>query len=141
MFNSIGAWFYRYLAGIQLNGFDKDLIIHPQLTKHLINVDAEVNTVLGTILVSWKRQPDDNTVIYDITIPNSLYSIITFDPMQLTAQCVSIEESDTIIWHRSSSILQTNITGLLWLRPNTITKGAMSVRVEGGSYRWKVQWE
>jgi hypothetical protein len=140
MFNSIGGWFYRYLAGIQLNGFDKDLIIHPRLTTLLINVEAELNTILGTIFVSWERQIDEKTVSYDITIPNSVHSIITFDPIQSSAHCMSIEESDTVIWHRSSSMFQTNITGILWLRPDMSTKGAMSVAVEGGSYRWKVRW-
>jgi alpha-L-rhamnosidase len=140
MFNSIGAWFYRYLAGIQLNGFNEDLIIHPRLTTLLLNVDAEVHTINGPILVSWHRYVDDNTVTYDVTIPYALHSIITFEPITPTAHCISIEESGTLIWHRSSSVVDTNNNGIVWLRPNSNIEGAMNVRVEGGLYHWKVQW-
>ncbi|CAF0862383.1 unnamed protein product [Rotaria sp. Silwood1] len=45
MFNSIGAWFYRYLAGVQLDGFVEDLIIHPRLTRQLMNIEAELPTL------------------------------------------------------------------------------------------------
>jgi alpha-L-rhamnosidase len=140
MFNSIGAWFYRYLAGIQLNGFTEDLIIHPRLTTLLMNVEAEVHTISGPIFVSWKRYTDDNTVTYDVTIPNGLHSIITFEPIKPMAHCMSIEESDTLIWHRSSSMLEINNNGIVWVRPHSIIEGAMNVRIEGGSYRWKVRW-
>lgn len=141
MLNSIGAWFYRYLGGIQLNGFTEDLVIHPRLTTLLLNIDAEVHTIYGPILVSWERHIDDKSVTYDVTIPNSLYSIITFEPMHPMTQCVSIEENDVLIWHRSSSSLKTDVSGILWLRPDLTSAGAMNVRIQGGSYRWKVQWD
>jgi hypothetical protein len=141
MFNSIGAWFYRYLAGIQLNGFVDDLIIHPRLTTLLTNVDAEVHTVYGPILVSWEQSVEEKSVIYHVTIPNSLHSIITFEPVHPTARCISIEESDVLIWDRSSSLLKTDVSGIVWLRPDSIIDGAINVRTEGGSYRWKVRWD
>jgi alpha-L-rhamnosidase len=141
MFNSIGAWFYRYLAGIQLNGFVEDLIIHPRLTTLLINVDAEVHTIYGPILVSWKRLIEENSVIYDITVPNSLHSIITFEPMHSAAHCISIEESDVLIWDRASPSLKADVSGIVWLRPHSIIEGGMNVRIEGGSYHWKVRWD
>ncbi len=141
MFNSIGAWFYRYLAGIQLNGFVDDLIIHPRLTTLLTNVDAEVHTVYGPILVSWEQSVEEKSVIYHVTIPNSLHSIITFEPVHPTARCISIEESDVLIWDRSSPLLKTDVSGIVWLRPDSIIDGAINVRTEGGSYRWKVRWD
>ncbi|CAF1153893.1 unnamed protein product [Adineta steineri] len=140
MFNSIGAWFYRYLAGIQLNGFNEDFIIHPRLTTLLTNVDAEVHTIKGSIFVAWQRHTNDNTVTYNVTIPHSFYSIITFEPMKPAARCVSIEESGIVIWQQSSSLFETNVNGILWLRPDSIIEGAISARIAGGSYQWKVQW-
>ena len=137
MLNSIGACFYRYLAGIQLNGFSEDLIIHPRLTTLLINVDAEVHTIYGPILVSWNDSSKTISVAYDITIPNSLHSIITFEPIHPTARCISIEESDVLIWHRSSPPPKTNTNGIVWLHSDSIIEGAMNVRVESGSYRWE----
>ena len=141
MFNSIGAWFYRYLAGIQLNGFGEDLLIHPRLTALLRNVEAEVRTISGSILVSWRRDVDNKTVIYDVTIPNSLHAILTFEPIVPTAECLLIEESNLLVWHRSTPSLGANLSGIDWLRPDVQINGAMSVRIQSGSYHWKVQWE
>jgi len=126
---------------VQLNGFAADLIVHPRLTTLLINIDADVHTVYGPILVSWERHIDDNSVTYDVTIPNSLYSVITFEPIHPKAHCISIEENDMLIWHRSSSLFKTDVNGIVWLRPDSSIEGAMNVRIEGGSYRWKVQWD
>lgn len=140
MFNSIGAWFYRYLAGIQLNGFVEDLVIRPRLTRLLTNIEAEVQTIIGPILVSWHRYNDENTVTYDVTIPNSLQAIVTFEPTEPMAHCISIEESGIAVWHRFSPIIKTNITGILWIRPDPNIKNAMNVRIQSGSYQWKVRW-
>ncbi|CAF2531337.1 unnamed protein product [Rotaria sp. Silwood2] len=140
MFNSIGAWFYRYLAGVQFNGLAEDLIIRPRLTQLLINVEAEVYTINGPILVSWQRHIDENTVTYNVTIPNSLYSVITFEPIEPTADCISIEENGILIWHRFASVLETNINGIVWVRPDSKVDRAMSIRIESGLYHWKVQW-
>jgi alpha-L-rhamnosidase len=140
MYNSIGAWFYRYLAGVQLNGFAEDLLIRPRLTSLLMNVDAEVHTIYGPIFVSYKQHIDDNSITYDVTIPNSLHSIITFEPIRPTARCISIEESGVLIWHQSSSLLKTNVSGIIWLHSDSIIENAMNVRIESGSYHWKVQW-
>ncbi|CAF1173680.1 unnamed protein product [Didymodactylos carnosus] len=99
MFDSIGAWFYRYLAGVQLNGFAEDIAVRPRLTVLLRNMEAEVHTINGPILVAWQRHTDDKAVTYDVTIPNSLHSIITFEPVQPTARCMSIVESGVLIWY------------------------------------------
>jgi alpha-L-rhamnosidase len=141
MFNSIGAWFYRYLAGIQLNGFVEELIIHPRLTSLLSHVEAEVHTIAGPVLVAWQRYPQENTVTYRITIPHSFRSLVTFEPTHATARCVSVEESDALIWHSSLPSRHTNVSGILWIRPDKKINGAMSVQIEGGSYHWKVRWE
>jgi alpha-L-rhamnosidase len=141
MFNSIGAWFYRYLAGIQLNGFVDDLIIHSRLATLLTNIDAEVHTIFGSILVSWQRNTEDHSVIYNITVPNALHSIITFEPISPSAHCISIEESQTLVWDQSSPILKTEMNGIDWIRIDSDIQGAMKVRVQGGSYHWKIQWD
>ncbi|CAM4957269.1 unnamed protein product [Rotaria socialis] len=140
MFNSIGAWFYRYLAGVQLNGFNEDLIIRPRLTRLLINVEAEVQTISGPILVSWELHDDDKTVTYDVTVPSSLHSIITFEPIEPMAHCLSIEESGILVWHRSSPLVETTLSGIIWIRPDSMVDNAMSIRVDSGSYHWKVRW-
>ncbi|CAF4132240.1 unnamed protein product [Rotaria magnacalcarata] len=141
MFNSIGAWFYRYLVGVQLNGFNEDLIIRPRLTRLLTNVEAEVQTISGPILVSWELHDDDKTVTYDVTLPNSLYAIITFEPIESMAHCLSIEESGTLVWHRSSPLVETTLSGIIWIRSDSMVDNAMNIRIESGSYHWKVRWD
>ncbi|CAF1440979.1 unnamed protein product, partial [Adineta ricciae] len=138
MFNSIGAWFYRYLAGIQLDGFSNDLIIHPRLTNVLVTVEAEVHTVKGPILVSWERDINNKIVSYNITIPHSCHAMLTFEPIESSTRCVSIEENGILTWQRSTSLLDTKVNGIVWIRRDTKIKGAMLARVQSGSYQWKM---
>ena len=54
---SIGAWFYRYLAGIHPNA-GRGLLIHPRLTHNaslLPAVNAEVVTIWGAVTVDVQR--------------------------------------------------------------------------------------
>jgi len=58
MFGSVDAWFYKVLAGINVDpagpGFRK-VIIRPHPVKDLKYVSASVRTVKGTISSSWSN--------------------------------------------------------------------------------------
>jgi hypothetical protein len=57
MFNSIGSWFYRYLAGIELNGLST-ILVHPRMSHDaelLKYIEAEVVTIKGRVHVKWLR--------------------------------------------------------------------------------------
>ncbi|CAF1233683.1 unnamed protein product [Rotaria sordida] len=55
MFNSIGAWFYRYLVGIELNAL-KTITVHPRMSYDfdlLNHTEAELMTIKGTIRINF----------------------------------------------------------------------------------------
>jgi alpha-L-rhamnosidase len=70
MFGQINEWFYRELAGIQLDpagpGFQK-IIIKPTLVGDLTWVKASYDSIRGTIVSNWTHTPMGLTL--NITIP------------------------------------------------------------------------
>ena len=70
MYGEIGAWFYKALAGINLDpqqpGF-KNILLKPHFVKELTYVKASYHSPYGEIISAWKRVGDK--VIYQVTIP------------------------------------------------------------------------
>lgn len=70
MYGSIGAWFYRRLAGIQVPddaiGMSR-VIIRPPLDLTLSEASATLGTVRGELSSTWRRI--DGTAVMDIRIP------------------------------------------------------------------------
>ncbi len=70
MFGSVGAWLYKYLAGIRLaensQGFEK-ILIQPQMVRDLAHAGASLQTLRGPILSSWSR--DGRSVTLQATVP------------------------------------------------------------------------
>ncbi|MFA5327895.1 MAG: family 78 glycoside hydrolase catalytic domain [Prolixibacteraceae bacterium] len=60
MMGSIDAWFYRYIAGIQLdekNPAYASFIVKPELLDSLNSAKSTIKTIRGIISSEWKRQP------------------------------------------------------------------------------------
>ena len=60
MMGSIDAWFYKYIAGIQLddkNPAFSSFVIKPQLLDSLGSAKAKIETLRGTISTAWKKRP------------------------------------------------------------------------------------
>ena len=77
MFGSVSAWFYRWLAGIQLRDKAKafDLFdIRPQPVEGLDWVEAEHRSIRGPIHVRWERGLE--TLILKITIPPNTKAVV-----------------------------------------------------------------
>ena len=165
MFNSIGAWFYKYLAGIRLNQhyiyrinnhnnnnnnneyiLNNDYIeispIIPYDMSLLNTINAEVVTIYGSIIIEWIRQADGKTIIYNINIPLNSYATIRFTPIIENGRIVFISESNIPIFKRESgvSVSATQERRVLSVTENEST-GVMTVRVGGGSYAWSVLWD
>jgi alpha-L-rhamnosidase len=145
MFNSIGAWFYRYLAGIELNGL-RTITIHPRMSYNadlLTHVKAEVVTIKGPVRVEWSRV-SVNIVNLSITIPNNIDAIVSFDPLIEKGQCVKLMCDDEVIWMRGEmndewNFLR-NVNGVSALSENEL-RGIMSMRVASGEYRFVAYWQ
>lgn len=71
MYGSVGAWLYRWLAGIQVGddavGMSK-ITIRPHLTRQLDSVSAELSTVRGPLASSWRRDAGAVTLALDIPV-------------------------------------------------------------------------
>nr|WP_294895151.1 family 78 glycoside hydrolase catalytic domain [uncultured Pedobacter sp.] len=78
MFGSIGAWFYRSLAGINTDsnavGYER-ILIKPFFPEGGVNkVSAQLETQKGTIKSSWVK--NNNEVSMELTIPANAKSVI-----------------------------------------------------------------
>ncbi len=70
MLASIGAWFYRVLAGLRVDESGpgwRAFVVQPHLVTGLDWVSAELPTVRGLVKVSWRRR--GRGVEMDVTIP------------------------------------------------------------------------
>lgn len=69
----ISAWFYRYLAGININpnkNNAKEILLSPVFTDKLNEVNAKCNTVCGEMSVCWKREED--AIKLSVDLPEDL---------------------------------------------------------------------
>ncbi len=65
----VSAWFYRYLAGININpnkNNTKEILLSPVFTDKLNEVNAKYNTVCGEMSVCWKRENGIITFFADL---------------------------------------------------------------------------
>lgn len=145
MFNSIGAWFYRYIAGIELNAL-KTIIIHPRMSfdADLLNYTyAEVATVQGTVRTEWKRL-SVNSMTLSIAIPYNTNANVLFDSLIRDGKCFKLMCDGEIIWMRENRNDQMKSIRDIWgvsnLSENRAT-GTISVNVISGEYRFIAYWE
>jgi alpha-L-rhamnosidase len=69
MMGSIDAWFYKYLAGIQLdeeNPAYSSFTIKPLLLKGLDFANAKLETIKGTVSSSWKKEAGNLTIKIEV---------------------------------------------------------------------------
>jgi alpha-L-rhamnosidase len=145
MFNSIGAWFYRYLAGIQLNALNT-ILVHPRMSYDvdlLNHIEAEVVTIKGAVRVEWSRV-SLNVVTLSIAIPTSTDGIVSFDRLIEKGRCMKLTCDDDVIWIRGAMNdhlkLSKDVHGVSDLTENTAT-GTMSIRVTSGKYTFMAYWQ
>ncbi|CAF0797113.1 unnamed protein product [Adineta ricciae] len=144
MFNSIGAWFYRYLAGIELNAL-QTISIYPRMPYNaslLSYVKAEVVTIKGSIRVEWSRLSTD-TVSLTVAIPTNIDAIVSFDALIKDGQCMKLLCDNEIIWMRGEKNDQLSffkpVNGVSDLCESK-RHNVMSVRVTSGEYTFIAYW-
>ena len=79
MYASVGAWLYKALAGIRAgrgcSGFS-DVVIAPKIPSGLTSVDAALDTVRGSIEVSWENAADGFSLA--VSVPHGVDAEIHF---------------------------------------------------------------
>jgi len=145
MFNTIGAWFYRYLAGIHLNAL-QTITIYPRMSYDadlLTHIKTEVVTIKGSVQVEWTRL-SQNMVTLSTSIPNNLDAIVTFDRLIEKGQCVKLMCDGEVIWMRGEMNdemkLLRDVHGVSDLSENELT-GAISIRIGSGDYVFAAYWK
>jgi alpha-L-rhamnosidase len=105
MTGSIDAFFYKTLAGIQVDesypAFKK-FIIKPYIPDSLSHVTASIETVRGTIKSGWKQT--DNELRLNLTIPVNVSAdvyIPASDPSRIHESDILASESDGISYIKS----------------------------------------
>jgi alpha-L-rhamnosidase len=72
MMGSVGAWFYKYLGGINADpsrpGF-KRIVLRPHPVKDLAWARSEYTSMYGVIRSSWRRE--GGALVYGVTIPTN----------------------------------------------------------------------
>ena len=145
MFASIGAWFYRHVAGIQPNALSP-IVIHPRMTADhtlLPSVSAEVVTVAGAVRVSYQRR-SATTLEMEVVVPSGTQARLTLDPPLPSALCSKLIESGRQV------IMTRGLSG--WIRPlqfvvlpgvlegsETATR-QVELLLQSGRYSFEVEW-
>jgi alpha-L-rhamnosidase len=79
MMGSVGSWFYKYVLGIVPSadhpGFEQ-FVINPYIFEDLEFVEGQLNTIRGSIKVSWHKEKN-NLLKMDVAIPPNSTAIVT----------------------------------------------------------------
>ena len=134
MFGSIGAWFYRALAGIQVcgdgPGFGR-VIICPSLPSGLQQATASLNTVRGLVKSSWKAS--NNAFVLSVQVPMTSQAEVVL-PKFTSANQVSLHENGTLLWSEGQHV--TLSEGILEMREDAQT---IRLTVGSGTYEFTLR--
>jgi alpha-L-rhamnosidase len=100
MFGDISAWFYKALAGINLDpsmpGF-KHIVIKPNIVGDLTSARAAYDSVRGPIVSDWKI--NDGAFILNVTIPANTTATVYLpakDPAKITERGNSADKAEGV---------------------------------------------
>ena len=119
MMGSIDAWFYKYLAGIQLdekNPAFSSFVVKPLKLDSLGSAAAKIETMRGTISSAWQRENGNFTINVEV-------------PFNTTAMVYIPSTSSQIF--RESGIPAQNVVGV---EDKGYKNGSHIFRVHSGSY-------
>lgn len=98
MFGSVGAWFYRDLAGIDQPddgaGY-RHIVINPQAAHGLHWASGTVQTIQGTVESTWARDADGITMT--VRVPVGADARVTV-PRSEELSDITVEESGKTVW-------------------------------------------
>jgi len=133
MLGSIDAWFYKALAGINIDpdapGFER-IIIKPHIVGDLKYVSASINTIRGTVSSSWRLE--GNSLILEVSIPVNSRGEIHVPDLGLENPVVT--ESGKVVWRKG--VYVKNSSGVISGRRE---KGYIVFEIGSGSYSFQIK--
>lgn len=132
MFGSVDAWFYKVLAGINIDpassGFRR-IIIKPFIVGDLRYVSASVKTIRGMVSSSWKKNTHSLTL--SIILPVNTQAKVSVPKMKLAN--VTIRESRKTVWGNGS--YREGIAGIIGASEDD---EYVTFEVRSGSYSFEM---
>jgi alpha-L-rhamnosidase len=128
MFGSVGAWFYKALAGIEQArdsvGFEKIRIV-PQVVRDLPHASGSIRTVRGPVSVDWIRS--DKGLLVNVFLPVNSQAEVVLPTLNL--KNIVLKEGPAAIW--SDQAFRPGVAGISAVKkdgPNLV------VAVGSGNY-------
>lgn len=136
MFGSVGAWFYRALAGIdQAPGSAgyRHIRIEPNITEDLHWASGSIHTVRGAVSCHWVHSPGKITL--DVVIPPGADAAVSV-PKEIQMTGIEVHEGDHLVWqdHRY-------VAGDPGVNGANETRGAVIFNVGAGRYSFVLTGE
>jgi len=132
MFGSIDAWFYKVLAGINIDpagsGF-KRVIIKPYVVGDLSHVSASIETMRGLISSSWRK--NGHSLAFNIALPVNTQAKISIPKMKLGN--AMIKESGKAVWENGSYL-----GGIVGITGASEDEAYVAFEVGSGSYSFEL---
>jgi alpha-L-rhamnosidase len=124
MMGSIDAWFYKYIAGIQIDetkpGFS-EFFIKPHFLNGLTHAEGKTETIRGTVSSKWKLEPGKITL--EVEVPFN------------TAATVFIPEIESAKINESGNPLK-DVEGIEYIG---YSEGTHQVKVYSGKYKFTIK--
>jgi alpha-L-rhamnosidase len=134
MYGSVGAWFYRALAGIQVDaegpGFGR-FSIRPYMPDGVKHARASLKTIRGLVESSW--QVGDNDISLRVRVPVGSQAQIDL-PKPRSAGSLSVFENGAMIWVEGQQ--RGAVPGLLDIQVDMQT---VTLNVGSGEYHFMIQ--
>lgn len=135
MFGSVGAWFYRALAGINMApdsvAFRK-LIIRPQMVRDLRYASGSIFTINGMVSCSWEKQ--DRKIRLNVDIPMGSEAEIYLPVFKM--RNLKLLEGQALLW--ADNELKNRVPGVEGVE---LKGGNLIIRAGSGSYHFVLEGE
>jgi len=132
MFGSVGSWFYKVLAGINLApgsvGFEK-IRLAPQMVRDLRYAAGSTRTPRGQVACSWSR--DERSIRLEAVVPVGSEAEVVLPKFNL--QNVVLKEGGQTIWDA-----QSFHPGVVGVQKVEESQGRLIIQVGSGRYAFEL---
>jgi alpha-L-rhamnosidase len=132
MFGSVDAWFYKVLAGINLDftvpGFQQ-IIINPYAVGDLKYVSASLKTVRGMVSSSWTK--NRSSLVLNVTLPVNSEAKVSIPKIGL--ENILVKESGKVIWEKGSYV-----AGVAGITSGSENNKCVTFEVGAGTYFFEI---
>ncbi len=135
MFGSVGVWFYKALAGINLDpqvaAFEK-IRLEPQMVRDLMFASGAVDTIRGRVVSAWRRE--DRSLAMEAVVPVGSEAEIVLPKFNL--RNIVLSEGGKVVWADKKYV-----SGAEGVRGVEETASALVIKAGSGRYVFELRGE